>query len=653
MLWTSIVFVAVVVLPLTSARIARGQGAADDADSVAVVPATATPEVPFEIPTLRFTITPVYSGKINGDVTSVSMGNELRTSATGWGGLTVNAILTLDERHYRLQDRLEDNKRFNTTLMKNFSKNFSGSLGYDDSRRFNRVVALSGSLQDFVLNDESASAALTYTTVDPSPLRWDARANGALVSSEKTYKDDRTAAGALGGGVRYGFGDERVIVGVRAAMRETSEESRSQLDSLFTGLGSSEDSLVTSLRVNVNDSLRVGVDYFDYDGSRVFADQARGSLGAQQEGAENVFQEEEIKDSRKITLNLDTRFLRAVRLRVTSFHDEQTTDYAIQKTRFSRTVTDALDGDLTYTMPWKTGVSLKIGNRETLRDLGPLSVSSYNEVAKKVSLGLNHRFSRTMNVQVNLANSISQTFYIDFEANPRDRDQVDASANVLISSTIFSKVRTSISLALTSTEFVSISASQSGNNRTRTVYDFRPSFTYAVNDRLTIEQAYGLSLEFTDYTFREEDNQLDRNVTFSNEFKTKLFPHVNFDFYYALRLHDAGSYLPLVPGGERYLTVTNEDRSDRIRLRLGYELNEHLRLVSDYDYNRREDTTPGSSRVSVVEDGGIGGGAIGQYNWGTGKDLSFTLKRIKRFSPFSNEAQNDYWEMNMRVTYTF
>ncbi len=212
---------------------------------------------------------------------------------------------------------------------------------------------------------------------------------------------------------------------------------------------------------------------------------------------------------------------------------------------------------------------------------------------------------------------------------------------------------TNISLSASSIEFVNIDASLSGQNRKETTYDLRPSITFHLNERIQIKQDYGLNIEFTEYVFDENSNDLDRNVRFANTVKAKLTDALNVEFFYELHLHDAGSYLRESPDAERVLSVSTEDRKNRLALGFEYRINERLKAVGDYDYSLRVDKAVGTNRTTEFADGGIAAGLEGNYSWDGGQSVTFTLLKVNRYGRFNTDLQNDYWEMNSQIRYAF
>jgi len=177
--------------------------------------------------------------------------------------------------------------------------------------------------------------------------------------------------------------------------------------------------------------------------------------------------------------------------------------------------------------------------------------------------------------------------------------------------------------------------------------------TYRFNERLTVAQAYGLAIEFTDHNFVPEDNFLDRNITFSNEVTTELTQRLRGTFYYAYLFHDRGSYVAEEEGGERFLNINRSDRRDQVKISFNYALTGKVSVVGRQDYSRREDRVAGQDRVRVNEDGGIEMGLRGNFAWPGDQTLTFTVMKANRFGAFSTEAQKDFWIVNAQFKYVF
>jgi len=636
----------------------------------------ATAGVPFELPDtlaqapvgIRFK--PMYLNSMFGDVNFVGMKNSFQTNMTTSFGSVFNFLISNDEKHYRLQDKRDENKQLSGTLLHTFNIFSSGSLSYLDSRVFNRSIIPGGAVQDYIFNDKSLTAGGTYKrTYRPhfgyfNSIRVDGTGSGAAVRGEKTYKDDQTVALGGFGGLSTELRRKSLRLDGRGGHRETWDRSETALAE-FNDLGSAEDSLFTGVLAEVADSIFVDATYVFYDGERTWADQAQGSQGSQQGGVQNVFQETERRATRATVISLKARVWNRFRIELKGSHDSQLNDYVIQKTRYSNTVADGLVGTFAYKTPWNTAAVVTLENTETLRDFGPLSVSSYNDIRKKAGIALTHTFRPEFTIALAGNTMLTRSEYLDPVANPRDRDQVDTSVNLQINSTPFTDFVARVSIAYSASEYLNIDASQSEDNRTRELYEFRPGFTYYFSDRFIIEQQYGIQIEYNDYVYKATQNFLDRSLTFGNKFIFKPTPRVGFIFDYAYTFHDKGSYLPDEVTGEDELSVQSEDRRDRINLRVNYDVmsrtktvngqtvNDGIKIFGEQRYGRFEDRSLLTDNTSVNTDGQLAVGTQGNFDWGGGRTLTFTLARVKKDSRFGSEKEKNYWDMRSEFNYSF
>ncbi len=685
-MWVAIAVLAALAV-VTAPAVSRAQGAPTDTTAADTTGTDITVESPFQraargagiayqLPDtleaatnvgIRFS--PIYLNQIRGDVSTVGMKNSMQTNIITPFNSVFNFMVSADETHYRLQEsKFDESKRLSASLLHTFNIFTNGTASFLESRVFNRSLAPGGIVQDYILNDTSINAGGAYQRAHQlhsgllKSIRLDAIASGAAVLSERTYKDDQTLAAGAFGGFAADLRRRHVRISGRGGHRETWDRSETTL-ATFNDLGSTEDSLSAGLIAEVGDSIFIDAGYIYYEGDRSWADQAQGSFGGQQGGVQNVFQEYESRSSRGALVSVDAKVLRHFQVAVTAFHDSQLNDYAVQQTRYSNTVSDGLRGTLTYRTPWRTQSTISLENSETLRDLGPLSVSSFNDIRKKAGIVLSHSFTPTLSL--NLAGNTQLTRQEYITQALRDRDQVDTSVNLRLSSTPFPNLTAGVSAAYSSTDFINIDASQSDNNRYRELYEFRPGFTFNVSNNFKITQLYGIAIEYTDYDYEPTQNFLDRNLTFGNTFDFRPTGRVGFIFDYAYTFHDNGSYLPDPVTGQEELTVQGEDRRDRFNLKMQYlvmnrsktvrgeNLTQTLTVFADERYSRFEDRSLLSNTTSVTTDGQIMVGGRGDYGFGSGRTLVFSLARVKRFGGFGSEKEKNFWDMRSEFNYPF
>ncbi len=640
MLQRSITVVAMVVLPLTCAQPAWGQGPTSE-----TLPTDTTL-------VQNYQFKPLFTATSKASVTSVSLGGEFRHTFEMLNGLRLMTTLGSKKEDFRLQDRSNESKRFSNTLFHRIGRGWTLDMSHMENRTFNRVVSFQGGFQDVILNTLTLGAGLRHITLAPDNFRWDARLNGALADAEKTDKTDTSLGGDVAVGIGYNLFHNWLVVRGRGYFKNIDVVSQSAL-ARFDDLFLREDSLSADVEVHFSDHQVVKFEYDTFNAEERFTDQRRGSLGGQFTGAENLFAERRVTEARVMNLGFTSLMLNGLDLQVNAQHSESVTDYDSTKTRFGRNVTNFLKSNIGYKLFTGTDFTAKLDVTQGLRDLGPQSVSSYDRRGREVNLGLSHQFASGFSFNVNAGIVLTQTFYLRYKENPRDIDQLDRHFNASVTSRTFKKVQANLSAAFTQTDFINIDKTLSSNNRVQTRYDFRPMLTYQLNPRITIAQTYRLGIEFTDHTFLPEDNYLDRNISFSNEVRADVTTNLRGSFYYGYFFHDRGSYVPIEEGGERYLDVAREDRRDETRIQFTYKINAHISAIGKHGYSRKEDRTIGRDNVRVTENGIIEFGFRGNYNWTADRTFQFTLVKANQYGAFTSLRQKDYWIVDAQFKYGF
>lgn len=631
-----IAFFILLCLPLSRVATVRGEGQAlvDTVDTVGA-----------------WKLSPQYTGGITGDVSSVSLKQAISSSLTHPSGMTFNTSLSTSESKYRLQDRKDNSKSWINSFSMPVMPGMRWNAGYSDNRTFNRIISLSGGLQDFIVNTKNADSRLTYSTRLPHDVGFNARTGVSLSNSEKSFKVDKSLQGEVGGGISYELGDWVAFEG-RTAYSKSSEKSVAPFQT-FEGLGERADSVTSQVTVVLPQDGQFKVNYLRATKTSKYIDLPRGLYFEQKLNEEDLVRETQLTNADLLALDATTHPMKHVELSMNAQHRVDLNDFEVTKKRYSRTVNDQVSGDLKYTYGNNNTVTFKAERSTKLRDLGPLSVSSYEQKEKRTSLSVMHGFSPTFSVSATASASLSQLYYVDYEVNPRDRDQLLQSVQLKIRSVPFEKIRADILLSVSGREFVSIDRSLSTDNREEITYDFRPQFTYKMNDRIEIAQDYGLNIEFTDYVYQDNENFLDRNITFGNIVKARLSQKLYTEFRYRLHLHDRGSYLRDNPREERVLRIAQKDRKDLIEIYMSYAVTKYLSVVVRHEYAQRKDTFVATGSESVFPDGKIQGGLEGKYSWGTRGSLEFSLLKVNRFGTFNSRAQNDFWQMSSNVKYAF
>jgi hypothetical protein len=589
---------------------------------------------------------PSYNGRIEGRVEFVSLENRFMASLTLPYRMTSVTTLSTKEANYRIQDRRDTNNSIVSSLVYPVMPGFMLDGSISDSRYFNRVVTVSNTSQDLFNNVQKAQAKGSWSRTLPKGFWFNTRASAGVGRSEQTFLDDQTEDGSARLGVEYRWGG-RVTAAASGFLHYISQDAESG-GREFSGLGTAEDSVLARASAVVLDSTKVRAEYARFTSKEDYLELPRDSFGGQQFDASKISPEQQSKDNRNLLIGLDTTPIQGVKLTFEAAHSDAATYFAEAQERTRRDTGDKWSAGIAFERGGKTRITADYESKDYFHWLGPVSIGSYDDSDRRLRFNWNQTITGTLRMSAQAGVSLTQSFYVDTN---RDRDQKYQFANVRLNSDLFPKVTASIYVSVTRTDYLSIRAEVSQNNRTETVYELRPEFIYKINQRIELTQKYGLNIQFADYIYQGNQNFLDRNLSFSNLVHTQLLPPVSVDFYYALQLHDKGSYLSPSPEVERVLVVNQEERRDEIEVRFRYQINKHLAILGMNEYIQRKDILRPDGRVFA--DGGLELGLDGGYDlWGQG-NLKLALKRVKRFGGFGTPEQKDYWVMDSSVNYTF
>lgn len=587
---------------------------------------------------------PTYTGGVKGDVTQMSLLNRFSLTLTLPRGITSTTLLSADESDFRLQERVDKNKSFSSNIIYILRPGFTLDGAISDTRYFNRVITYSNATQDLENSAQKAQANAQYGRSLAQGLSVNGKTSLAASSEDQTFVSEQTGEGALHAGVHYGLGSD-FEVSARGFLRLTAQNAESGNES-FSGLGANEDSVIAGVRATVLDSVTIKADYSRYLSKDDYLELPRGSYGEQQYAPASP--EQQSKDVRSVSVSAEARLKGGLQLTAHAAHTDGATYFAEAKERTSRDVGDSQDGTLSFSPFSSTRLAFDMASKEIFHWLGPSRTGSFNDKDVNAKFSWTQTVTQTLRFVTQTGASLTQSFYVDTD---RDRDQRYMFANVRLISKLFPKVDATVYVAASKTDYVSVRASFSQNNRAETIYELRPEFVYKINDRLELTQKYGINIQYADFVFQENENYLDRNVSFSNRFKAILSSNLAVDFYYALRRQDKGSYLRPEPDAERVLEISQKERRDEMKIAFRYRVNPHLTLLGSNDYSQRKDLM-NPSRTPFT-DGGVEVGIEGNYTFGERRTLKFAMKRVKRFGQFNAPEQEDYWVMDSTLNYTF
>jgi hypothetical protein len=195
-----------------------------------------------------------------------------------------------------------------------------------------------------------------------------------------------------------------------------------------------------------------------------------------------------------------------------------------------------------------------------------------------------------------------------------------------------------------------IDSRRSSNSSNETEYVVRPSFRWVVNDRLTVEQRYGLSSKVLDQIYDEGRSTLDRNHFMTTTMGYALTPRLQLSSEYNYLLQDNGLY----DVTSALFSPAARTKKDAIGLGVSYAVlpNGKLSFVSRQDATREHRTTFSATGNSTAVNN-LGNLALGlDSNLQMGElFLNCGMRRNQSFNVSLN--RNVYYNVDASIRYRF
>jgi hypothetical protein len=245
------------------------------------------------------------------------------------------------------------------------------------------------------------------------------------------------------------------------------------------------------------------------------------------------------------------------------------------------------------------------------------------------------------------------------DANPRDADYIYYSFHADMDAGLPHNIDAGVKFTYKQYETINIDATLSGDNRTDFTYWVVPRFTLHPALWFEIGQEYEIKMEFTDFSFYEDENYLDRTTIMNTRAKFKfLRSHLGITHRY--QFIDTGSYLVPPEGGERLYGRTSESFEHRFDFRYEYMPVTDFKIYTYSNYRFQE-----SNRLGAVN-GGTGVVSTRYYDSGemtlgfnrltriteNGK-IDLNVGWVRRFGPNLTEERKEFWEIDMNAEIKF
>jgi hypothetical protein len=571
-----------------------------------------------------------------------------------WRG---NSILTLQKREYRGRDMSDIIMKFNNTAVKIvpllYDVNFA--VGQDYLRQ--KAVGLARSGGDMVIQNKFANAGFKWERPEIWTSRSQFAVTGKAGGGQNDFKYDNNFQGTASGYLWYGLGHDVNVRGGYGIWRRV--EDSDVAGRVFENMHSDSDTIKAKIDYGTGAQKLLHLDYQRSVGVIRKVDPPRGNSLEVIENPDLAKMEKSSRKSEKITvrsriqpldpLTLDFEFKRDY------FDQQNVVDERLSK----ETELKKLNGRAGYKYAASGRIDVELDRMENDVDYGPVSLSSYLEKESSVRVSLSQDITDSLRVTLRGNGSLKQRYYIKRDANPRDADYLNYFFQADLDARLPYDITAGVKFTYRQYETINIDASLSGDNRTDFTYWVVPRFQLRPTAWFEIGQEYEIKMEFTDFTFNENENYLDRTTVMSTKANFRILSS-NLGIRHMYRFIDTGSYLRPPDGGERLYGRTNESFEHRLSFRYDFTPVNDFSIYSHSNYRFQE-----SNRLGEV-DGEKGVISTRLYNSG---EMALGFRRttrltdsgkadldigwVKRFGPNLTKERREFWDVAINVVFNF
>ncbi len=602
-------------------------------------------------------VLPVWKTAYKATESAYSLGTNMSLAFKPGGGWRGLSSINITKRDYRGRDMSDINERFNNSAIKLVPNlyNLNLAIGQDYLRQ--KAVGLARSGGDMVIENKFLNAGFTWERPQFRAKMSRFGAKGRIGGGQNDFKYDNNFQASASGYLLYGIASDLDIGGGYGIWRRTEDSDVSGRK--FENMPSDMDTITAKVRWGKEEFKLLHLNYQRTVGVVRKVNPPRGNslevienpdLAQMEKSSmktETILAKSRIQPAGNLTI--DFEFLRDY------YNQQNVVDERLSK----ETELKKIGAKAGYRYLESGRAEFVIERRENDVDYGPVSLSSYLEKERTIKVSLTQDISDSVRVSLRGSGSLKQRYYRKKDANPRDADYLYYSLFADLDAGLPLNIRAGVKFTYKQYETINIDRSLSGDNRTDFTYWVVPRFTLIPADWFEIGQDYEIKMEFTDFTFKENENFLDRTTIMSTHAKFRfLRSHLGIKHRY--QFIDSGSYLSPPDGSERLYGRTNESFEHRFDFRYEYMPVKEFTLFNYSNYRIQE-----SNRLGEV-DGEMGVVSTRHYDSGqmtlgfsrttkvtdSGK-IDLNVGWVRRFGPNLTKERREFWEIDMNVEIKF
>jgi len=336
---------------------------------------------------------------------------------------------------------------------------------------------------------------------------------------------------------------------------------------------------------------------------------ATGSSGQTISGSGFQFETTSFR-SRVFNVAATVRPLRRLNSAVTVSVARDSTNYRIKRLQFTdtRRVEFKIDNRLTFWKDATLGAIFEYKKADVNRDVFIDSLETnpltHDDVQHRLYVEANKPLTASMRLIVSGEMKLDAGFYAHPVPNQglSDLDQFRTELKAVLTGNLNARATGAVTAYVRTYDQAFIDRQRSASSRDETEYVVRPSYSWTVSDRVTVQQSFGLESKVIEPIFAPENSTLNRRHYASTTFTYRPLTRLRLDGAYDYLLQDSGKYTTLAGGGERFFSREQRSKKDQINLAANYTLisGDKLVFTSQETVNRFR-TSFGDSRSTVTE----------------------------------------------------
>jgi hypothetical protein len=599
---------------------------------------------------------PVWKSFISADDSDVSIGSEMKVASLPGSDWVMNSVLRVEKKVYRARDMEDVSEQLTNDAVKERPGLYRVMVMIGETYSKKKTLGLARYGKDLVFDSKSAVVNASYTkpligaSSSQIAFRGDAR------GGKQDFKFDKSLSGGLSGLFTYGLGEllKFKAGGGVSYMRETSEIG----SIVFAGLPSRSDTVKVAAEYGRETRKLLTVGYERNSGVERRVTPPRGSSLEILDDPSLAQEEEARLNAERLEINSHMKLFPFLSVSVDFDHELSSRRQKVDTRLSKETETTRIAASTEYRFSKSGRMNITASTKEKMDDYGPLSLSSFTEKEKKVTLRAKQDITDSLSVNLSGNATLRQRFFKKREANPRDADYLRYQLEGSVKASPHPRISANIGGLVIRNETINIDQTLSGDNRVDYQYRVGPKIRLRPADWLDLSQEYMIKIEYTDFVYKENENYLDRTTTMITNANIKVLQPLHLNIRHVYLMRDSGSYL--LRDGIRKYNRDGENFEYGLFLKAQYRAMIDMNFNVEADFRTQENNRLGFQEGEkvvvnsiVYDSGGLKLGVVRRRTfWEDGK-IDLDISYVRRFGPYLSAERREYWVVNSSIAYTF